>query len=120
MTLKDEQAWNRTVQANQDPYGKATVDFAERWASAMEVNIMAGAPLADIASTCERNADTEGVTGFMYGAAVAILAKVWVHGEDLRRWHNRRTQLGDEGDRANESGAVLNPAMLVFGGRCHD
>jgi len=34
----------------------------------------------------------------MYGAAVAILSKVWKHGEELRRWHNLKTQIGDEGE----------------------
>lgn len=30
----------------------------------------------------------------------------------LRRWHNKDIQLGTEGDAANESGGVLNPALL--------
>jgi len=51
----------------------------------------------------------------MYGCAVVILSKCWEHGEALRRWHNKDTQIGDEGDRANESGGVLNPALLSIG-----
>ena len=44
-----------------------------------------------------------------------MLAQCWVHGEALRRWHNRDTQIGTEGDKANESGGVLNPALLTIG-----
>jgi hypothetical protein len=56
--------------------------------------------------------DYNGITAYMYGCAVGILAAVWVHGEQLRRWHNKDVQIGDEGDRANESGGVLNPAII--------
>jgi hypothetical protein len=51
----------------------------------------------------------------MYGCAVSILAKCWQHGDQLRRWHNLKTQIRDEGERANESGGVLNPALLNIG-----
>ena len=44
-----------------------------------------------------------------------MLAQCGVHGEALRRWHNRDTQIGTEGDKANESGGVLNPALLTIG-----
>jgi hypothetical protein len=41
-----------------------------------------------------------------------VLASCWEHGEELRRWHNLKTQIRDEGEKANESGGVLNPALL--------
>ena len=56
-----------------------------------------------------------GITGFQYGWAVAQLAHHWTHGEALRRWHNRATQIGTEGDKANETGGTLNPALLSIG-----
>jgi hypothetical protein len=40
---------------------------------------------------------------------------VWKHGEALRLWHNLKTQIRDEGEKANESGGVLNPACLSIG-----
>ena len=67
---------------------------------------------SDVANECSNEADTEGITGFMYGAAVSVLASCWEHGEELRRWHNLKTQIRDEGEKANESGGVLNPALL--------
>ena len=53
----------------------------------------------------------------MYGWAVAQIARVWAHGEALRRWHNLDTQIGNEGERANASGGTLNPALLNVGVR---
>jgi hypothetical protein len=72
---------------------------------------------ADMAKETSHEADDEGITGFMYGCAVSILVGCWIHGEKLRRWHNKDTQLGNEGDEANEKpGAVLNPALLTIKG----
>lgn len=108
-----QETWDTTVAANGDPYGKAVVDYARRWAELMEQKIEAGAKLEDIAKDTSHEANTEGITGFMYGCAVGILAKVWVHGEELRRWHNLDTQIGTEGEKANETGGTLNPALMT-------
>ena len=72
-----------------------------------------GKQIEDIAKDLSHKADTEGITGFMYGMAVKILCDCWVHGEALRLWHNKDIQIKDEGDKANEDGKVLNPALLV-------
>lgn len=115
MKLKDAEGWHRTVDANQDPYGKAGIDFAERWANLMEEHIESGKELSDVARGTSHEADTEGITGFLYGCAVSILSQVWEHGEELRQWHNLDTQIGTEGERANEKGTVLNPAIINIG-----
>lgn len=75
-----------------------------------------GSTLAAVAHDASVWADDEGITGFMYGCAVSILSQVWTHGDALRRWHNLNTQIGKEGERANETGGVLNPALLCLGG----
>jgi hypothetical protein len=115
MKIVDQVLWQKCLDNNTDPYGSAINEYAERWANLMEERMTGGATVADVAEKASHDADTEGVTGFMHGAAVATLAKVWEHGEALRRWHNSATQIGDEGDRANESGGVLNPAILNIG-----
>ena len=112
MKYADESMWKDFVAKNQDGYGSGVIRFAERWATLMEAGIESGEKLEAIATATSHKADTEGITGFMYGAAVATLAKCWVHGEALRRWHNLDTQIGDEGEKANASGGVLNPALL--------
>lgn len=97
---------------NSDPYGGACFTYAETWANLMELGLSQGEKISDIAKQLSHDADTEGITGFMYGMAVSILSQCWVHGEELRRWHNIDTQIGNEGEKANENGGVLNPAIL--------
>jgi len=115
MTLRDPEGWKESCRVNSDGYGGAVMTYAERWARLMEARMAKGERIADIADDCSHLADNEGITGFMYGCAVGILSKVWQHGEALRLWHNLKTQIKDEGARANESGGVLNPAMLSIG-----
>lgn len=112
MQIKDAAAWQKRVAANQDPYGKIAIEYAERWANLMEQRMAEGNDLDSIADNASREADTVGITGFIYGAAVQALATSWEHGEQLRRWHNLKTQIHNEGERANESGGALNPAVL--------
>lgn len=107
--------WDYFEAINSDPYGSGVVRYAKKWAEAMEAEMDKGAKLVDIAERTSHEADTEGITGFMYGCAVGALAGMWEHGDALRRWHNKKTQIGDEGDRANETGGVLNPALLRIG-----
>jgi hypothetical protein len=113
--IADQATWNAWVENNRDPYGRGVITYAERWADAMEAAMASGESLEECADRTSHEADTEGITGFMYGAAVHTLATSWEHGDRLRRWHNLDTQIGTEGERANESGAVLNPAILVIG-----
>jgi hypothetical protein len=115
MQLRDEKAWASWKENNQDDYGGAVMTYAERWANMMEQRMADGATLSDVAKTASHEAGAEGITGFMYGAAVSVLASCWEHGEELRRWHNLATQIQDEGEKANESGGVLNPALLNIG-----
>ena len=115
MTLRDADGWKKACDANRDGYGGAVMTYAERWACMMEARMAKGERIADIADECSHLADEEGITGFMYGCAVSTLAAVWIHGEALRLWHNLKTQIRDEGKRANDNGGVLNPACLSLG-----
>ena len=104
--------WKETVEKNKDGYGSCVARYAARWANMMETEMAKGKKLKEVADKMSHKADVEGITGFMYGCAVSILAKVWKYGEELRRWHNKDTQIGTEGDKANENGGVLNPALF--------
>ena len=110
--LRDAEAWAKCKANNEDPYGGRCVRYAEEWARLMQVRTANGETVAECADELSHLADDDGITGFMYGAAVSMLAKCWKHGEELRRWNNRETQIGTEGDEMNESGGVLNPAVL--------
>ena len=114
MTIKDAEGWAKANAANppSEPYGHRIITYAEEWADFMEREMARGHTVADCAAATSREADTDGITGFMYGAAVSVLSQVWEHGEALRVWHNLKTQIGTEGERANASGGVLNPALL--------
>lgn len=112
-TLRDQAAWDLAVSKNSDSgYGSGILHYAENWSRCMEARMSEGAKLEDAAKECRFTADDEGITGFMYGCAVGLLSQAWQWGEQLRRWHNKSTQLGTEGDKANETGGVLNPACL--------
>lgn len=115
MKFSDEAFWNEGKANNTDFYGAGVYAYAEAWANLMEKKMSEGKKLEDIAKHASHEADTMGITGFMYGCAVSILSKCWEHGEALRRWHNLDTQIGKEGEKANETGGVLNPALLSFG-----
>lgn len=116
MEFSDPDGWTKFVENNsKDPYSNGVVVFAERWARLMQQEMDNGAKLEDIATTASHDADVDGITGFMYGCAVNVLSQCWKYGEQLRHWHNLDTQLGDEGEKANESGGVLNPALLSVG-----
>jgi hypothetical protein len=99
-----------------DPYSARVVSYGDEWAVLMEKRMEQGEKIADIAKETSREADTDGITGFMYGAAVSALAHFWEHGEELRQWHNLKTQIGTEGEKANKEGGTLNPALLCVQG----
>jgi hypothetical protein len=117
MKIVDQKIYDDWKSKSTDPYSARCFSYAEDWANKMEIYLAEGIELEQIAEKTSHEADTDGITGFMYGAAVSILAQCWEHGEELRRWHNRDIQIGTEGDEANDSGGVLNPAILNIGKR---
>lgn len=107
-----EQAYAQYKELNsKDSYSKGVVDFGERWADLMEKEIAQGKTVVEIAEEASHKADTDGITGFMYGAAVSALSQFWAHGKDLAKWHNR--QYLPEVDAATEEGGTVNPAIIT-------
>jgi len=115
MKVVDPKTYQDWKNKNLDPYGAAVFRFLERWANLMEEQIEKGLKVEDVAKATTHKDDDEGITGFMYGCAVDILAHCWVYGDELRRWHNLDVQIRDEGVKANEKGGTLNPALLMIG-----
>lgn len=105
--LSDVDGWNDWKAKNTDGYGAAIFEYAENWAKLMQVEMKSGKKLVECAEPTSFQLGFLGITGFMYGAAVSILAKCWKHGEDLRKWHNK--EYNREGD------GVVNPAVLSVG-----
>lgn len=116
MEVSNEAAWASFKEKNADGgYGERIITYAEEWARLMQAEMAAGKALADVMDPTSHEANYDGITGFMYGAAVSTLAECWVHGDELRRTHNLKSQLGNEGERANEEGGTLNPALIGIG-----
>jgi len=130
MQLTDEDGWNNTVKLNtindEDPYGKAILDYAERWANMFEQAATARAggrswedisfdeELSPIFEATSRAADTEGITGAMYASAVSILSQVWEHGDVLVKWHNRQwIEDREAADAATAAGKLASPHVSV-------
>lgn len=106
MKVIDQEKYNDWKNSNIDPYGACIFRYAEKWADLMENALEEGLSLQEVAERTSHEADTEGITGFMYGAAVSILSQCWSEGEKLRKWHNKGYDY--EGD------GVVNPAILTL------
>ncbi|AMO25884.1 hypothetical protein Blue_061 [Bacillus phage Deep Blue] len=105
MKVVDEKVYEDWKAKNTDGYGSGIFRYVEKWANLMEAEINKGAKVKDIAQKLSHDADTEGITGFMYGAAVSILSQCWEHGGELKKWHNKEYDY--EGD------GVANPALIT-------
>lgn len=111
-----EEEYEQYVETNSaDPYRTRVVSYSKDWADLMEARLVDGSTVSECADATSHEADTDGIPGFMYGCAVQGLSHFWEHGEELRLWHNLDTQINTEGEAANESGGVLNPAVLNIG-----
>lgn len=112
-TITNQDLWNDYVEKNTSAYGREIIEYAARWANLIEAEIEKGQALEDIAKETSHQADTNGITGFMFGAAVHTLARTWKHGESLRQWHN--LDCGPEqGKKANQQGGTINPAVFTM------
>lgn len=90
MTLKPgaESLWQSWVDANQDFYGKGTIDYAKSWAELMEAELAAGKGLYEAAKDTRFKARPDGITGFMFGMACQMLIQAWAHGDQLEKWRD--------------------------------
>ena len=107
-----EQEYKKWYKKNsKDPYSLACFKYANIWAEMLEnaIENSTDEPMKVIVDNADRlshEADTEGITGFMYGMAVSILSQCWKYGEELRKWHNKEYNYDGDG--------VVNPAVLTI------
>lgn len=73
-----------------DDYSAGVIHYLERWAGMMEREVENGATVAEAAEHTRHTADTEGITGYMYGCAVQVLCQHWEHGEQLDAWRTEQ------------------------------
>jgi hypothetical protein len=104
-----ENDWNHIKKVNSgDAYSNRCVTYAEDWANLMETQLDQGRTVEQCAETTASEADTDGITGYMYGVACNILAQCWEHGESLRVWHNSKY------DAEYNGSGTINPAILTI------
>jgi len=97
--------WAKWVESAQDDYGHQCVMVAVVVGEALDE----GLSPKDAADKMYGY----GLTGFMAGAVAKMVSQCHVRGDEFRRWWNVKTQINKEGEKANEKGGVLNPAILT-------
>lgn len=112
MPITDEKTWQISVEKNTDPYGKAVVDVARK---AMELLDERPGEIDchKIICDADKAINAGGITGFMAGCVAQTIAACHSRGDEFRRKWNIDNQISDEGEKANDSGRILNPAVLV-------
>lgn len=72
---KELQSW---FDCNKDDYGRRCVTYAQDWAKLMQIKIYKDIPLTrELVYDLSHEADTDGITGFMFGAAKNVLRTTW-------------------------------------------
>lgn len=108
LELSDAEGWNKSREANSDGYGSAALNYAEAWAKLMQIEIAKGKSVKECADATQKGLGYLGITGFQYGCVVSILSQCWKHGEDLRKWHNKKYGVSEDKQ------GVVNPAVLTL------
>lgn len=114
MPITNKDSWQQWVDNNSDPYGKAACDVARRVMEILDEEPGEFDPHT-IICRADDETNTGGITGFMAGAVASMVSHCHSRGDEFRRLWNTDCQIGDEGDKANDSGGVLNPALLTIG-----
>ena len=95
LQFKDKEVakkWKQWVRINsEDPYDKAVVTFARRWAKYMQ-HLMEkhNKTVGEIAHNALHASNIEDISGAMYECAVSALVHCWKYGEELFKWYNRK------------------------------
>ena len=123
MPIINQKRWDVWVKQNEDAYGKCCVDVARRVMEILDEelgNPIVGGydnPMSTHKLICRADCDIEagGITGFMAGCVAQMVSQCHSRGEEFRKAWNLHTQIGKEGEEANKTGGVLNPAVMNIG-----
>lgn len=111
MPITNEKVWNEWVEKNTDAYGGACITVARKVMELLDAE-PSEFDCHKLICRADDDANTGGITGFMAGCVAQMVSHCHSRGEEFRRQWNVDNQINDEGDKANESGGVLNPALL--------
>ena len=85
------------------------IDFADRWARLMQLELAVGKKLEEIASRTAEEAYDGGLPLMIIHPVVKyLLSKEWKHGEELRRWYNLGVDATDGAEANKSPGIVLS------------
>lgn len=119
MQVKDQKAYDEYKAKNAprgssfDNYVAEILAYTERWAELMQKQVPEDKPLTrEIMDSTSHEADTSGITGYMYGAAARAISTHWIRGDEFRALYN--SQYGDQGEEATKQKATINPAIVTF------
>lgn len=116
----DKARWRLDRDANRDEegrgfkgYGGTCIRVAGRVMSMLDRE----GPTVDARKLVDAADDAliAGITGFMAGAIASLVSRNHHRGEEFRRSWNLGTAISDEGEKANDNGGILNPALLNIG-----
>lgn len=111
MPIIDNEKWESWVKNNNDSYGKCCVDVSREVMRILDN----GKDFDTHKIICEADANIKagGITGFMAGCVAQMVSKCHNRGEEFRIKWNKDNGISDEGEKANKSGGVINPALLT-------
>ena len=110
MSITNQEAWDKAVKVNDEPYGKACVDVTRRVMEILDEDN--DFDCHEIICRADKDVKAGDITGFMASCVAQMISSCHSRGEEFRRAWNKDNQIGNEGEKANESGGVLNPALL--------
>ncbi|KKM77529.1 hypothetical protein LCGC14_1369040 [marine sediment metagenome] len=112
MPITNQDKWRSYEEKNTNDYGGACVKVARQVMEILDEE-PGDFDTHQIICRADDEVNAGGITGFMAGCVAIMVSKCHSRGEEFRRKWNKGNQIHDEGDKANESGGVLNPAVLV-------
>ncbi len=113
MPIVKQKEWDKHVKVNsKDDYSKCCLDVARK---VMEI-LDEGKDFDPHTIICQADDDIKagGITGFMAGCVASMVSECHSRGKEFLKLWNKDVQIGDEGEKATEKGAVLNPAVLTI------
>jgi hypothetical protein len=115
MPITNPTEWDKWIETNQDDYGGACIQVARRAMEILDEEPDSKIDCRALICRADQESGAGGITGFMAGAVASMISRCHSRGEEFRRAWNLTNQIGTEGERANESDGVLNPAIMTLG-----
>ena len=108
MPIINEKGWEKTVKANDNPYGKTCVDVARRAMEILDSEIW-DIDCYGLIYLASRDVKAGGIIGYMAGAVASMISKFHSRGEEFRLQWNESHSVNEE----KAKGGIVNPAVII-------